>query len=252
MDLASDEFLLVVPAELRPLLPARRRGETVVIRGDGVSSIGHVVGSLRIPPTEIGELRVLGRPVPPSWRPTPGAVVEVTPRARPQRAPTDPPRFVLDVHLGTLARRLRLLGLDAAWRNDATDDALIRCSGEQQRVLLTRDLALLLRRAARDGAYVRGTEPQDQLADVLDRFAPPLAPWSRCPACNGLLEPVDKDQIVHLLRPGTRRTYYAFVRCRRCGQVYWPGAHHGDLQRIIDGALLASGPASGHASSRDV
>ena len=249
MELAGDEFLLVVPPELRPLLPARRRGETVVIRGDGVSSIGHVVGSLRIPLTEIGELRVLGRSVPPSWRPVPGAVVEVTPRVRPQRTPTDPPRFVLDVHLGTLARRLRLLGLDVAWRNDATDDELIRCASEQQRVLLTRDLALLLRRAAHDGAYVRGTEPQKQLADVLDRFAPPLAPWTRCPACNGLVAPVDEEQIVHLLRPGTRRTYHAFVRCQMCGQVYWLGAHHADLQRIVDRALLAS--ASGQASGRD-
>ena len=248
MALARHEFLLVVPPELRPLLPARRRGATVAIRDDGVSSIGHVVGSLRIPLTEIGELRVLGRSVPPSWRPTPGAVVEVTPRARPQRAPTDPARFVLDVHLGTLARRLRLLGLDATWRNDATDDELVRCSGEQQRVLLTRDLALLLRRAVHDGAYVRGTTPQDQLADVLDRFAPPLTPWTRCPACNGLLDPVDKDEIVRLLRPGTRRTYHTFVRCRMCGQVYWRGAHHADLQRIVDRALLASGPASDPAS----
>ncbi len=34
-------------------------------------------------------------------------------------------RFVLDVHLGRLARYLRLLGFDASWKKDATDEELV-------------------------------------------------------------------------------------------------------------------------------
>jgi hypothetical protein len=48
----------------------------------------------------------------------------VLPAARPQAAPTDPPRFLLDVHLGTLARRLRVLGVDAAGDRALADPAL--------------------------------------------------------------------------------------------------------------------------------
>jgi uncharacterized protein len=49
------------------------------------------------------------------------------------------PRFVLDVHLGTLTRRLRLLGFDCWYRTDADDDELAAVAVEDDRILLTRD-----------------------------------------------------------------------------------------------------------------
>jgi hypothetical protein len=209
----------------------------LVVRDDGVSTLGHVVGSVGIALTEVGDLLVGGCNVEPGWRPTAGAVVEVLPRSRPQATPTTPARFALDVHLGTLARRMRLLGIDTAWRNQTTDDDLIELAQREQRVILTRDRGLLLRRAAHDGAYVRGNRPDDQLDDVLDRFAPELAPWTRCPACNALVEPVAKAAVVDQLQPGTRRNYDAFARCTACGQVYWSGAHHGHLQQTVERAM---------------
>ena len=88
----------------------------------------------------------------------------------------------------------------------------------------------------RFGAYVRGADPDSQLRDVLDRFAPPLRPWTRCTACNGMLEPVAKNEVEHLLRPGTRRTYEVFARCRSCGKVYWRGAHGRRLATLVESA----------------
>src|SRR5215831_3547301 len=99
-----------VAEPLRFLLSHGNRGGRVAVRTDGVSSLVHIVESLGIPRTEVGELRVDGRPSPPDARPAPGTVVEVLPIRRPQR--TADPRFLLDVHLGTLARRMRLLGID--------------------------------------------------------------------------------------------------------------------------------------------
>ena len=131
------------------------------------------------------------------------------------------------------SRRLRILGLDAAYRNDADDDALVRESTEQHRVLLTQDRGLLMRRALWAGAHIRGSRPDDQLADVLSRFAPRLAPWTRCTACNGELAPVPKDEIADRLEPGTRRRYRDFAQCRACGQVYWHGAHSRRLDVIV-------------------
>jgi len=103
-------------------------------------------------------------------------------------------------------------------------------------VLLTQDRGLLRRGALRAGGYVRGSRPDDQLADVLDRFAPSLNPWTRCPACNGALHPVAKPDVEHLLEPGTRRSYTEFSRCEACGQLYWRGAHADDLAAIVDTA----------------
>ena len=153
-------------------------------------------------------------------------------------------RFVLDVHLGTLARRLRLAGVDAAYANDAGDDALIERANAGRRVLLTQDRGLLRRRALWRGACVRGARPDDQFRDVLDRFRPPLAPWTRCPACNGPLAPVGKAALAPVLPAGTPRTYETFSGCRSCGQVYWHGAHSKRLEQIIDLAVRAVSPGT--------
>jgi uncharacterized protein with PIN domain len=108
-------------------------------------------------------------------------------------------------------------------------------------VLLTQDRGLLCRRRLWAGGFVRGAKPDDQLADVLDRFAPPLAPWTRCPACNGPLCAVSKADVDAVLQPGTKRTYQSFSRCADCGQVYWRGAHSARLQAIIDSAGRQAG-----------
>jgi uncharacterized protein len=223
-----------VAGELRFFLRPRFRHGPVTVACDGVSSLGHVVQALGVPLTEVGALTVNGVPAPAGHRLAGGDLMRVYPVRRPQSL--SQARFVLDVHLGTLARRLRLLGLDAAYRNDADDDTLISQANEERRMLLTQDRGLLCRRQLRAGAYVRGAKPDDQLTDVLDRFAPSLAPWSRCPACNGMLHEVSKPSVEARLQPGTRRCYQSFARCEDCGHVYWRGAHSHRLEVIIDSA----------------
>ncbi|MDQ8704958.1 Mut7-C RNAse domain-containing protein [Streptomyces sp. LHD-70] len=227
--------LLAFPAELRLFLPARHRGEGPVRAGvDGTSSLGHVVEALGVPLTEVGALRAEGRGVGPAYRPRPGDHVEVRSVRRPQWPRPEPPRFVLDVHLGALARQLRLLGVDTAYRNDLDDAALVTQANAERRVLLTRDRGLLRRRSLWLGAYVRGADPDRQLADVLDRFEPALAPWTRCTVCNATpLTEVRKSDVAPLLAPGTRRTHDSFTRCPGCGRVYWRGAHSRRLERIV-------------------
>jgi len=230
--------------DLRFFLVPRNRGAAgVAVPGDGTSTAGHLVESLGVPLTEVGSLIVGGQLAAPSYRPAGGDVVDVGPVSRPQRLPPGSPRFVLDVHLGTLTRRLRLLGVDCAYSNDADDDELVARAGEQRRVLLTQDRGLLRRRSLWLGGYVRGARPDQQLADVLDRFEPPLAPWTICTACNGRLSPVPKAAVEGSLLPGTRRTYDVFARCPACGRVYWHGAHGRRLDRIV---AAATGPGQRH------
>jgi uncharacterized protein with PIN domain len=223
-------------AELWLFLASRDRGRQLRLVRDGTSSLGHMIESFGVPLPEVGRLVANGREVEPAYRPGDGDIVWVPSIQRPQALPFTPPRFVLDVHLGTLARRLRLVGVDTAYRNDLDDDALIAQADLERRVLLTQDRGLLRRRKLWLGAYVRGALPDEQFGDVLDRFAPPLAPWSRCTACNGSLSPVGKDDVEQLLQPGTRRNYDAFAQCRACGRVYWRGAHFRRLEAIVAAA----------------
>src|SRR6516162_4580114 len=228
------QAFVVVPAELELFLRSGRRGGPVPVPLDGTSSLGHVVESLGVPLTEVGRLVVNGEAADRGYRPGHGDVVTVQAVRRPQAAPA---RFILDVHLGTLARRLRLVGVDAAYANDLDDDVLIKRANAGRRALLTQDRGLLRRRRLWLGAYVRGARPDDQLRDVRGRFAPPLAPWTRCTACNGPLAAVRKADVEPLLPPGTRRTYQAFSRCAGCGRVYWHGAHGTRLDAIVDSAI---------------
>jgi len=125
--------------------------------------------------SEVGDLVVAGVSV--SWqsRLREQDRLDVAVRARPQPL-EGPALFLLDVHLGALTRRLRLLGVDAAYDMDADDDHLVEQAGREDRVLLSRDRGLLMRRALHRAAFVRGQLPDDQLADILERFQPPLQP----------------------------------------------------------------------------
>jgi uncharacterized protein len=223
---------------LHVFVPAVRRRGVSAVTVDGVSTLGHLVESLGVPLTEVGSLVADGREVPVSRVPAPGTVVRVREVERPQRVPGAPLRFLLDVHLGTLARRLRLLGVDASYEStDIGDPALASRSAAERRVMLSRDRGLLRRRELWAGAFVYSTDPNDQLRDVLGRFAPELRPWTRCTACNGLLAAAHKEQVTDRLEDGTRRSYDVFAQCRTCGRVYWKGAHHDQLEAIVARAL---------------
>ena len=228
---------LALPPGLRFFLPPKKRSSDPAFPADATSTVGHLLAAAGVPKTEVGALIANGERVGVDYRPRPGDRIEVTELTWPQAAPTEPPRFVLDVHLGTLARRLRLLGLDTAYDIDAADDVLLATSLAEQRVLLTRDRGLLHRRALRWGAHVGHQTPDEQLREVLARFEPPLRPWTRCPACNGELDDVSKGEVEAQLEPGTRRRYSTFRRCSACGKVYWQGAHGRRLQAIVDAAV---------------
>ncbi|MET7700970.1 Mut7-C RNAse domain-containing protein [Streptomyces sp. NPDC005485] len=217
--------------------PARRTGATAVVT-DGVSTLGHVVESLGVPLTEVGVLDVDGREVAPSHIPAADEHVTVRAVTRPQHVPGAPLRFLLDVHLGTLARRLRLLGVDTAYEStDIGDPALAARSAAEKRVMLSRDRGLLHRRELWAGAFVYSTRPEDQLRDVLGRFAPELKPWTRCTACNGLLKEATKEQVADRIEHGTQQSYDAFAQCEQCGRAYWKGAHHEKLEAIVEQAM---------------
>lgn len=230
------EIALRVGHDLLPFLSAKHRDNDVRLAHDGTSTVGHVIESVGIPLPEVGEIVVGGIAVPPSHRLLNRDTVHLHAVARPQVLPADARGFVLDVHLGSLARRLRIVGVDTAYRNDVNDAELVDQANSEHRVLLTRDRRLLMRRSLWQAAYVRGDHPDEQLADVIDRFALELTPWTRCTACNGMLQQVNKSEVSHLLRPGTRRTYTTFARCDACEKIYWRGAHSRRLEAIVHSA----------------
>lgn len=161
--------------------------------------------------------------------------LDIRPLLKLRDSPLRQPRFVLDCHLGRLARYLRHLGFDTLYRNDYVDDQLAAISADEHRILLTRDRDLLKRRIISHGYWVRSHEPRKQLDEVLTRFDlyADINPFGRCTRCNGIVAAVDKQEIVDRLEPGTRRYYEEFWQCDSCGQIYWEGSHFKKMQLLI-------------------
>jgi uncharacterized protein with PIN domain len=235
-------------AELNDFLPPGDRQRDVVRSFPDRPSVKDQVEACGVPHTEVDLILVNGRSVGFGHHLEDGdrvsvypvfEALDVTPLVHLRPQPLREPRFVLDTHLGKLARRLRLLGFDASWRRDATDEELVAVSLSQKRTLLTRDRGLLKRRELTHAAAVRATEAGRQLREVVERFdlARSAAPFTRCLACNGNLRAVPKEEILERIPPETRLHYEAFVRCTSCERVFWWGPHTRRLREIVSDAL---------------
>lgn len=244
-DSPAGRVVLRFYASLNGFLPAGSRHAPIEIALTRRASVKDLIESFGVPHTEVDLVLVRGTAVDFSHLVRDGDRISVYPpftaldldgllRLRPP--PGWPPRFLLDVHLGRLATYLRLVGFDALYRNDYDDDTLVELANRDERILLTRDRRLLMRVAVTHGTHVWETDPERQLAEVVERFdlAKAFAPFRRCLRCNDLLEPVAKESVLDQLEPRTRLYYDTFHRCRGCGRVYWPGSHHERMRRLIE------------------
>ncbi|WP_295878383.1 Mut7-C RNAse domain-containing protein [uncultured Thiohalocapsa sp.] len=158
--------------------------------------------------------------------------------------PQHRPRFLCDTHLGKLGRRLRLLGFDTVLAQDITgghpggadagDDALVRLARVEQRILLTRDRALLARPDLSQALEVPQAPVDTQLRGLLERLGLRhlASPFTRCTCCNTLIEPIDPARLPDL-PPGVLARQDRFWRCPGCGRSYWEGSHHRRLQALV-------------------
>lgn len=203
----------------------------------GRQSVKHLFESLGVPHPEVGAILVEGQPVNLSYIVLDGERVDVYPCASPDGRPS--PRFVLDNHLGKLAAYLRMVGFDTLYRNDYQDEELAQISSQEERILLTRDIRLLMRRIIVFGYWIREKEPGRQLLEVLRRYGlfGEIIPFKRCLHCNGSLQPVDKEKIIHRLEPLTKIYYDEFRICPDCDQIYWKGSHYERMVVFIEHIL---------------
>jgi hypothetical protein len=148
-------------------------------------------------------------------------------------------KFILDVHLGKLARSLRLFGFDAYCDPNFNDNEIISYAGAYKRIILTRDKELLSRKEVIDGFRVLSQDPDEQLKEVIRRFdlISRVNPFIRCMECNGPLEEVTKEEIIDRLFPKTREFYSNFKRCTVCARIYWEGSHYERMRKYVDSVI---------------
>ncbi|MBA3530572.1 MAG: Mut7-C ubiquitin/RNAse domain-containing protein [Ardenticatenales bacterium] len=234
--------------ELNDFLPASRRAQRFVHEFDGTVSIKDMIESLGVPHPEVFLILVNGQSVDFSYPVQSGEQIAIYPLAQARRLgmsseveppPLDEYRFILDAHLGRLAAHLRMLGFDTLYRNDYDDEELALVSSREQRILLSRDLGVLKRGIVTYGYFVRETNPERQVVEILRRYNLPavVEPFKRCTRCNGLLLEVRKEEIYDRLPAETKQHYDDFRLCQSCDQVYWRGSHFQRIQQFIDGVI---------------
>ncbi|NOY37104.1 MAG: Mut7-C ubiquitin/RNAse domain-containing protein [Chlorobi bacterium] len=233
-------------AELNDFLPTKKRNikeHAYPLRGK--NSVKDAIESFGIPHTEVDLILVNQKPVSFSYHLHPLDQVSVYPvfesfdilgishlRSKPLRHPA----FVLDVHLGRLARWLRTAGFDTLYRNDYRDDEIIDLSVAEKRIVLTRDIGILKNSRVTHGYFVRQIYPGKQFGEIIQRFhlSREMISFSRCIHCNHPLVKVKKSSILNHLQPLTKKYYDEFMQCPRCGKIYWKGSHYQRMKKKLE------------------
>lgn len=213
-------------------------------------TVKDLIESFGIPHVEVDLILVNGQPVDFSFQPAPGDRLsvypvferfDISPVAKLRPAPLRNPRFIADVHLGTLARRLRILGFYTEYPPDGEDEYLARRAADEELILLSRDRQLLMRKIVSRGMYVRATDPLEQVREVVYRLDlyDRLAPFSRCVACNGLLRDLEVgsrewQEKKGEIPPGVRRWCRTYRICTGCGKLFWRGSHVERLEELLE------------------
>ncbi|MGB0387266.1 MAG: Mut7-C RNAse domain-containing protein, partial [Ardenticatenaceae bacterium] len=233
--------------DLNYFLPSEKQKVMFAHKINEDASIKDTIEAIGVPHPEVDVILVNGKAVDFSYQVQPEDIVSVYPlftsfekspkvRVGPPPLPKQQVRFVLDTHLGRLASHLRMLGFDTLYQNDYEDAELARISSEASRILLTRDLGLLKRSIVTYGYFVRQTNPDRQIVELLRRFdlLAHITPFQRCARCNGHLQPVQKELIRHRLNPQTREQHDQFQLCDSCQQIYWRGSHVERIEAWIE------------------
>ncbi len=231
--------------ELNDFLPQRRRRRSFTVEFAENTAVKDVIEAIGAPHPEIDLILINGLSAAFDHRLRGGERVSVYPafqrlniaplcRLRPE--PSGKPRFILDAHLGRLARYLRLAGFDTLYRNDYDDNAIAMIANREGRVVLTRDLGLLKRRAVTRGHWLRAIKPRRQIEEVVSVFELRriLKPFTRCMSCNGVLRAAPKEAVRRRAPPWAPERYDQFAQCAGCEKIYWPGSHYDRMRALIE------------------
>ena len=231
--------------ELNDFLPEEMRKVDVSVPFQDRRSVKDLIESMGVPHVEVDIILVNGASVDFDYILCDNDRISVFPVfesldisgvTRLRETPLRETRFILDVHLGKLARLMRLLGFDSEYEDDMEDELLAAISASENRILLTCDRRLLMRKIINRGIIIRSREPLKQIIEVVNRLQLRglVKPFTRCVECNGIMKTIDIDSPeASLLKLDIPEGVLSWCRdyfiCASCGRVYWKGSHYDKL-----------------------
>ncbi|MBE0655680.1 MAG: DUF5615 family PIN-like protein [Bacteroidales bacterium] len=235
-------------AELNDFLIPDRKYKEFIIKLKTPVTVGEAIQSLGIPFSEVDLILVNSQPVSRSHRLFENDLVSLYPTFETldisslkdeQQPPLRETKFILDAHLGKLAKYLRMLGFDTLYQNDFEDNEIIERAARENRIILTRDKILLKSILVTHGYYVRSTEKHQQLREVVKKFDlySQFRSFTRCMTCNAELVPTEKAKIKAEVPPEVARIFTEFFYCPECRKVFWKGTHFKKMESFIRSLL---------------
>ena len=231
--------------ELNDFLPRDKKKTTFSCTFQGNPSVKDLIESLGVPHVEVDLILVNSESVDFNYKVKNEDNISVYPvfeslditgvthlREKPLRVI----KFILDEHLGKLAKYLRLCGFDTLISTGYTDHDIIRISATEKRIILTRDRQLLKNKRVTHGYWIRSDNAGEQVREVFTRLdlKDMTEPFTRCIECNSLLAEVKKEEIEDRLLPGTKKYYKDFKKCTGCDRIYWEGSHYERMKDMIE------------------
>lgn len=151
--------------------------------------------------------------------------------------------FLLDGMLGKLARWLRMLGYEAVYLNDASDQELTSMAKRDSLILLTSDQELYRTTSFKgiETFLVQGRSEPERLASLAERFGLTLeidTSISKCPMCGFPIKPASRTEVERSVPPTTFKVYKTFWICTnpKCAKIYWQGSHWKKIEQTLENA----------------
>ena len=235
--------------ELNDFLPSERRQRAFDCECARAATAKHMIEALGVPHTEVELLLVNGESVGFGRLLADGDRVAVYPKfesldisslLKVRDQPLRRLRFIADVHLGGLARLLRMSGFDTLYDSHFDDQEIAETAARDGRIVLTRDRELLKRRIITHGCYVHALKPALQLRELFERLdlARSARPFSLCLHCNRPLREIDPELARPRLPPRIGVLYSRFLSCDTCDRLYWEGSHWRSMCALLAPLLV--------------
>jgi uncharacterized protein with PIN domain len=248
MNIKRKKITLRFYEELNDFLPKEKRKKRFTHTFIDRTSVKDLIESLGVPHTEVDLILVNGKSVSFKYLIKDGDDISVYPvfesmdiidvqhlRSTPLRRP----KFICDVHLGKLARKMRMMGFDVYYENNLSDDQIVKISLSEKRTILTRDLGILKRTEVTHGYFVREQDPEKQTTEILIKFQLMglIKPFTLCLECGTKLSRIARKEVINILPENVKKSKGRFMYCTNCKKVYWEGSHFNNMKNFINAFL---------------
>ncbi len=146
-------------------------------------------------------------------------------------------KFIADRMLGKLAKGLRMLGYDTLYYRGEDIHQLIHLARQEDRIILTRNTKLVLRRPKDHIITITEDNPSRQLKEVVQKGTLSLDEeklYTRCLLCNEQIDEIPRQEAEGKVPDFIFIQQRDFYRCPKCQRIYWQGSHLKNMAKKVE------------------